>query len=621
MDTTRRLASEAPPRKKRKTRGRGLRKSTGCITCKRRHLKCDEATPDCGPCSKSRQVCLYAASTQMQGSLQTGQDSADADAHRPSTSQWHSTYPDPDREQAASGLLRLTAEAAAASSSLPVDAISPPTDTPYLESSVQEQFEADTEIALTPPDAAFYRWFNLLASDLTSEKAGGTRLWTSLTGVPETSAPETSAVDTIDSLHLPVSSHQTSTDSLLVQDVSLLASPAPNVSASFSSRPPYTKPPDQDAWQGSEPAKLSDQEHDLFENFVTKLSAWIDLYDPTRGFAILVPHLAMHDAGLMNAILALSARQLSININATEEQRDRNIGLQYYYETLHYVQQAMHYDSYTVSRELLATALIISTYEMLDDFRSGWERHLKGVFWIQRSQVIHGDSGGLQQAIWWAWLRQDIWAAFRERRKTLSFWTPAKPYTAMTSYEVATRILWIFAKVVDYCSEEAIQAGEGNLQLRIDKAGSIFEMLDEWQNNLSVEFAPLAGRKGNPSDVFEPIWIHPPAFGNSIQVHCAGRILILLHKPSLKGMREYMANQKLLAKAAETVCGIAMTLTDAASSLVSSQCLYIAGLCIQDSRQREAVISLIDACHRRTGWPTRSLSHDLREEWQQSDVE
>ncbi|KFZ23556.1 hypothetical protein V502_01962 [Pseudogymnoascus sp. VKM F-4520 (FW-2644)] len=615
---TRRLTNDAP-RKKRKPRGRGLRKSTGCITCKRRHLKCDEATPDCGPCSKSRQACLYATSAQMQGPLQTGPDSADAHSH--STSLWNSSYPDPDREQAASGLLRLTAEAAAASSSLPIEALSPPTDTPYSQPSVQEQFETDTQLALTPPDAAFSRWFNLLANDLTSEKASGTRLWTSLTGVPETSAPETSATDAIDSLHLPVSSHQTSTDSLLVQDVSLLASPAPNVSASFPLRAPYTKPLEQDAWQGSQPAKLSDQEHDLFENFVTKLSAWIDLYDPTRCFAILVPHLAMHDAGLMNAILALSARQLSININATEEQQDRNIGLQYYYETLHYVQQAMHHDSYTVSPELLATALIISTYEMLDDFRSGWERHLKGVFWIQRSQVIHGDSGGLKQAIWWAWLRQDIWAAFRERRKTLSFWTPAKPYTAMTPYEVATRILWIFAKVVDYCSKEAIQAGEGNLQLRIDKAGGIFEMLDEWQNNLSVEFAPLAGRKGNPSDVFEPIWIHPPAFGNSMQVYCAGRILILLHKPSLKGMREYMANQKLLAKAVDTVCGVALTLTDAASSLVSSQCLYIAGLCIQDLRQREAIISLIDACHRRTGWPTRSLSHDLREEWQQSDVE
>lgn len=123
-----------------------------------------------------------------------------------------------------------------------------------------------------------------------------------------------------------------------------------------------------------------------------------------------------------------------------------------------------------------------------------------------------------------------------------------------------------------------------------------------------------------------------------MQLHCAARILILLHKPSLKGMREYMAQQKLLAKAVDTVCGIALTLTDAASSLMSSQCLYIgkskfcldmlqilkvmiAGLCIQDLRQREAVISLIDGCHRKTGWPTRSLSNDLREEWQRSDVE
>lgn len=123
-----------------------------------------------------------------------------------------------------------------------------------------------------------------------------------------------------------------------------------------------------------------------------------------------------------------------------------------------------------------------------------------------------------------------------------------------------------------------------------------------------------------------------------MQLHCAARILILLHKPSLKGMREYMAQQRLLAKAVDTVCGIALTLTDAASSLMSSQCLYIgkskycpdtlymlklivAGLCIHDLRQRESVISLIDGCHRKTGWPTRSLSHDLREEWQRSDIE
>lgn len=222
--------------------------------------------------------------------------------------QWDSNYPDPDHEQAVSGLLRLNAEA---SSSLPIEAISPPTDTSYPQPGILEQFETDKQSALTPPDAAFSRWFNLLASDLTLEKAGGTRLWTSLTGVPETSAPETSSADGIEHSRFPGSSHQASIDSILTQDASLEASPAQNAPAYFPSRAPYTKPPEQEPWKGSQPATLSDLEHDLFENFVNELSAWvslasgfrparrlmialqIDLYDPARYFSTLVPHLAV----------------------------------------------------------------------------------------------------------------------------------------------------------------------------------------------------------------------------------------------------------------------------------------------------------------------------------------
>jgi hypothetical protein len=124
----------------------------------------------------------------------------------------------------------------------------------------------------------------------------------------------------------------------------------------------------------------------------------------------------------MNAVLALSCRHLSLNPGISiDEPPDRNSALQYYYQTLHYVQKAMRYSSYQTSLELLATTLIISTYEMLDGSRKDWERHLEGVFWIQRSQVIHGESEGLKSAVWWAWLCQDVWAAFREKRKTFTF--------------------------------------------------------------------------------------------------------------------------------------------------------------------------------------------------------
>ena len=77
--------------------------------------------------------------------------------------------------------------------------------------------------------------------------------------------------------------------------------------------------------------------------------------------------------------------------------------------------------------------------------------------------------------------------------------------------------MWLFARAVDYSSTEAIEAGKRNLQVRIDKADLVLKMLEEWQRNLTIEFMPLPASSALPSDVFEPIWIHPPAFGkNSI---------------------------------------------------------------------------------------------------------
>lgn len=223
----------------------------------------------------------------------------------------------------------------------------------------------------------------------------------------------------------------------------------------------------------------------------------------------------MRDAGLMTAILALSSRQLSIVSDVSSRERSRRLGLQYYYETLHYLQKAMSSKAYTVSSELLATAVIVSMYEMLDDSGqgSGWERHLKGVFWIQRSQVIHGETGGLRAAVWWAWLRQDVWAALRERRKTFSFWTPAKELSTLTSYELALRVVWIFAKAVDYCSDEESARGRTDSAARTERADAILNMLREWESSLSHEFQPLPSLTDpTQSGPMDPLWIHPPVF-------------------------------------------------------------------------------------------------------------
>lgn len=177
-------------------------------------------------------------------------------------------------------------------------------------------------------------------------------------------------------------------------------------------------------WQAPELLHLQGQEFDIFEHFVIGLSQRFDLFDPLKHFSTLVPHLALRNEGLMKAVLALGARHLSIKpLNSGEPGIDRTEAVQYYYETLQYLQSAMRYTTYKNSPELLATVLVVSMYEMIDGAGQGWERHLKGVFWIQRSRDINGESGGLEQAVWWAWLRQDVWAAFRVSQMQLIYCT------------------------------------------------------------------------------------------------------------------------------------------------------------------------------------------------------
>ncbi|KAH8602912.1 hypothetical protein B0O99DRAFT_647720 [Bisporella sp. PMI_857] len=578
-------------KRKRKSRSRGLRKTTGCLTCRKRHLKCDEDIPFCGQCTKSKQICVYAAPNLHITSLAETTSTSPVDEQLttdavipPATEQLSTSSPDSspntnhdtgnirvgssdgERTEAASGLLHLNSAGPA-----------------NISITTAAQFD-DTLLAAaeTPPDAALSRWFGLLVEDV--DQGFG-------------SCPELLAE--------PGS-----------RPVFMLSRPLAHEERSFNFGLQWERQP----WRGVEPSKLSFAERSLLENFVQNVAAWIDLFDPARCFSTLVPHLAMHDTGLMNAVLALSARHLSLRPDGADEQRDKSVALNYYYKTLHYLQEGMSHESYTTSLELLATALIVSTYEMLDDTGNGWERHLKGVFWIQRSQVIHGESGGLRSAVWWAWLRQDVWAAFRERRKTLSFWTPTKPYDMLTPHEIALRSVWIFARAVDYCSTEEVDNGKNDVQSRLEHAEKLLEILEDWERNLTIEFTPLPYIDNSNSTGFQPIWINPPALGVSVQLNCAARILLLLHKPSLGGRREFMEQQHLVSKCINTICGIALTLTDDASSLMSSQCLFIAGMCVQETAKRQVLLENIDLCQRRSGWPTRSLSEELKSDWSSDEL-
>jgi hypothetical protein len=347
------------------------------------------------------------------------------------------------------------------------------------------------------------------------------------------------------------------------------------------------------SWTTSFSIPLSDLERRIFNHFVHSSSQWLDFYDPIKQFSTTVPHLALRNPGLMRALLALTVRHISLGHESGSSipcgslgcgaepifkqesllpAVDRNVAVEYYYETLHYLNKAMQHPSYARSHELVATALLISAYEMIDGSNQDWERHLKGVFWIQRFQDNDGESGGLRQAVWWAWIRQDVWVAMRERRRIFSFWQPKRPLSILTAPELATRATWLLGQCVNYASREEQDTIE--LPRRLERGSELLYMLQQWHEQLPCEYNPLP--IVSKPQIFPPIWVHPASYAAALQAHSLARILVILHRPSSGGLQDYRAAQKLLTLSVNTICGIARCVDpiDSAASVSSLQCIF-----------------------------------------------
>ncbi|OJJ79393.1 uncharacterized protein ASPGLDRAFT_52655 [Aspergillus glaucus CBS 516.65] len=89
-------------------------------------------------------------------------------------------------------------------------------------------------------------------------------------------------------------------------------------------------------------------------------------------------------------------------------------------------------------------------------------------------------------------------------------------------------------------------------------------------------------------------------------------MLLLAHEPSMEGLDQYLKRQ-IIRQCVENICGIARTLKDAASSLMSSQALFIAGTFTQGNHAREAILELLESCREQTSWPVKSLGVELQQ--------
>lgn len=383
-------------------------------------------------------------------------------------------------------------------------------------------------------------------------------------------------------------------------------------------------------WNTVESPILSEAEVSYLQYYINTVAPIFDLFNPAKTFAEILPHLAMRNVGLLKSVLAVSARFKSLHNSASNlrhghlsatndafETLDHDVmSTQFYFDTLSYLSQAMRYPSYTRSQEILATAALISAYEYFHVNRSAdWERHLKGVFWIQRSQESNGEREGVAGAVWWAWLRQDIWAALWQKRKPLTIWEPTKSLRSLSNHDFAARSTFLLARAIKYAMQDA---GEPvDVVQRISEGDRHLNELQEWYDRLKPTYRPLPTVALADTAIFAPIWIHPPFHAAAMQYYYSAKILILLHRPSTGGANAYHDNQKLLSEAVAMICGLAQSPTalEFPSAMVHFQALYVAGQSVKTREQQLALHRIFDQILDQTKFPTKSLLAELESLW------
>lgn len=89
--------------------------------------------------------------------------------------------------------------------------------------------------------------------------------------------------------------------------------------------------------------------------------------------------------------------------------------------------------------------------------------------------------------------------------------------------------------------------------------------------------------------------------------------------PSVQSDRD-----KLVHDAADAICGIAVGLMtssdDDAASVMSSGCVFVAGLHTKDHEKRKVIVSILGRLQYNTGFPILDFRDELQAHWNKTDM-
>ncbi|KAL3467672.1 fungal-specific transcription factor domain-containing protein [Aspergillus heterothallicus] len=382
--------------------------------------------------------------------------------------------------------------------------------------------------------------------------------------------------------------------------------------------------------------QLTSAEIPIFRNYVETVSRWIDSFSRDQPFYSAVPLMALNCPVLMYSCLALSAKHSALKAPADEERKCDNVAIFYHQKAVKALSTLLADSEWASNDAILASSIILSTYEMLDVAGESFGSHLKGVAFFLQSQGVNGDSCSIKGAAYWTWFRHEIWAALQTGRRMFlddKYWQPkvVENFEGLSVEDIANRAIFVFGQCVSFFNDDTIGEGldaDEKRKAQRTRATELDTALETWKEKLPLSTAYFLFDESPPTERsasyrFPSQWFIYPQSAIALQVYHASKILLNLHYPpetvenACMGRFQHIDTRRCIERSREAIFQISNAGISDTWSLLSTQCLYVAGLVTNGVLERKRTLELIERCQESSGRRTKSLADTLRELWAQ----
>ncbi|TQN67384.1 Transcription activator AMTR1 [Colletotrichum shisoi] len=364
----------------------------------------------------------------------------------------------------------------------------------------------------------------------------------------------------------------------------------------------------------------------LWKNWVDEISPWLDKFDNQRHFQHSLPTMARSHDHLRYSMLALSARQLELK----DRSRPTDQSLALYQEAIHLLLPRLP----TRTTAVIASCVVLCVLEMASCSPKAWRRHLDGCASLMQAVGMNGFVGGVEQALFWCFVRMDVCGALISSVRTLipvDRWASGladagrflahndRGHDTWANYAVylCARVLNLLAPLAKANPGGLFFDGGGlptnDAQYRT-RWMRLWRLVEDWHARRPAEMRPIMTIPPSSDDAepFPAILYSNPAAVSGNQIYHTAALLMLQNRPA--SLRPWPRPRSALWHARQ-ICGISMTNHHHGAWTNSVQPLWIAGRCMSHPAEHRAILRLLDKIERESGWGTKWRADDLKDFW------